>query len=103
MILDLIPAYGRNYPPVTHALQAWEPGADFKIHNGPYCSSRDQGQMIARGIHRVRFWGQTTAKRWIVLGEVELQATTTTAPTTTPEARVRGVFTVGAVLAPLTR
>lgn len=101
MVLDLIPAYGRNYPQLSLALRAWAQGADFKIHNGPYCSSRDAAQMIKRGLHRVRFWGQTAGKSWIVLGEAELGAyvTAATVPATATEpARALRMLTVGAAL-----
>lgn len=76
MILDLMPAYGRTYPQLNHALAAWQAGADFRIHQGPYCSIRDRDLLQKQGLRTARFW--SGAKR---LGEVEIADY---APTTAP-------------------
>lgn len=45
-MIELIPAYGREYKTIDDALVDWEGGKDFQIYNGPYCSIRDLDRMI---------------------------------------------------------
>lgn len=65
MILDLIPVGPRAYPTLSLALRAWQGGAAFQIHRGPFITSKTP---VPHGIHRARFWNGTR-----VLGEVELR------------------------------
>lgn len=37
----IMPAYGKTYPSIKEATEAWLQGKDFKIYKGPYCSIRD--------------------------------------------------------------
>ena len=53
----LRPAYGRSYQSQQAAVKDWNNGADFKIINGPYCSSRDVNLMKSQGYrYVVIFW-----------------------------------------------
>ena len=44
-MIELIPAYGREYNSIVEALKDWEDGKDFQVYNGPYCSVRDLEKM----------------------------------------------------------
>ena len=45
--LVLVGAYGRQYPTVEAARDAWNIGVDFKIYSGPYRSIRDLDKLQA--------------------------------------------------------
>jgi hypothetical protein len=45
-MIHIQPAYNRHYLTYADAKNDWEAGKDFKILGGPYCSKRDEEQML---------------------------------------------------------